>query len=437
VEHVASGRATHFHSQQELLAFILRLLTEAPSERKKKIHIPAAVTKLLKTPYDWVYYTEERPYLNNRRLYWPRGRVLGGCSSINYMIYIRGDCLDDDHWRDLGNSGWNFSEVLPYFKKAENQKRGASEYHGVGGPLNVADARYVNPLSRAFLEAAVEAGMTRNSDFNGPQQEGVGFLQVTQKQGRRHSAADAYLKPALNRPNLVVRTQAHVTRVQVERSRAVDVTYAQNGQLQEVRVSTEVILCGGAINSPQLLMLSGIGPANHLNALGIPAVVDLPGVGQNLQDHLLAPVIYACTQPVTMASAETLSNLLKYLIFKRGPLVSAIGEVAGFFKSKPGLRDPDLALLFGAVYFLNHGIVQPKTHHFSIGPSLMRLQSRRHLCLRSNDPLEPPAIQPNYLSCQADLEALVKGVNLLAGWCGRKRSTCSWVPRPACLSSRG
>jgi len=388
------------------------LLEAGGPDRKQEIHIPAAFSKLFKSPYDWAYYTEEQRHLKNRRLYWPRGKVLGGSSSINAMVYIRGNPYDYDHWRGLGNEGWCFSDVLPYFKKAENQERGASEYHDVGGPLNVADLRYSNPLSRAFIEAGVEIGLPHNNDFNGPEQEGVGFYQVTQKQGKRHSAAAAYLKPALSRPNLTVRTYAHVTRLLLEKTRVVGVAYVENGKPDQVSVNREVILCSGTINSPQLLMLSGLGPADHLKTVGISVVLDLPGVGQNLQDHLFVSVAYECTQPVTLASAERVGNILKYLVFKRGLLTSNVAEAGGFIKTKPDLPTPDLQLHFGPAYYLNHGFTRPEGHGFTIGPTLIRSQSRGLMTLRSSDPFEPPAIQPNYLASEADQQVLIEGVKL-------------------------
>ncbi len=383
------------------------LLEAGGPDQKQEIQVPVAWYKLFKGLYDWAYVTEEQPHLNNRRIYWPRGKVLGGSSSMNAMIYIRGSRCDYDHWHDLGNAGWSFSEALPYFKKAENQERGASEYHGVGGPLNVADLRYINPLSRAFVEAGVEIGLPHNSDFNGPEQEGVGFVQVTQKRGQRHSTAVAYLKPILNRPNLTVQTYTQTTRLLFEGTHVVGVEYVQDSVPDQVRVNREVILCGGTINSPHLLMLSGIGPADHLKALGIAVVVDLPGVGQNLQDHLLVGVAYGCTQPITLASAGTIGNIVKYMLFKKGPLTSNMVEAGGFIRTRLDLPTPDLQLHFAPGF-----TPDPEREGFTFGPTLLRPQSRGRITLRSNDPFEPPAIQPNYLASEADLQLLVEGVKL-------------------------
>lgn len=389
------------------------LLLEAGSpDQTKEIHIPIAFSKLLKTEYDWAYYTEKQPFLNHRQFYWPRGKVLGGCSSLNAMIYIRGNNSNYDHWHDLGNEGWSFSQVLHYFKKAENQERGASQYHGKGGPLNVADLRCTNPLSHAFVAAGIEVGLHRNNDFNGLQQDGVGFFQVTQKKGQRHSTAAAYLKPILHRPNLTIQTQTQVTRLLFDGTRVVGLAYQQKGEIHQIQVAKEVILSGGAINSPQLLMLSGIGAAQHLNSLGIPLVVDLPGVGQNLQDHLAVPILYQCKRPVSLASAKTTRNLLKYLLFKQGPLTSNVAEAGAFLKTKDSLPIPDIQLHFAPAYFINHGFTQPEGHGFTVGPVLLYPNSKGSITLRSSNPLEPPIIHPNYLANEADLQGLTEGLKL-------------------------
>ena len=388
------------------------LLEAGGPDKKQEIHIPAAFSKLFKSECDWAYYTEEQPNLNNRKLYWPRGKVLGGSSSMNAMIYIRGNRQDYDRWGEEGNDGWRFSDVLPYFKRAENQERGASDYHGAGGCLNVADLRCVNPLSRAFVDAAKEAGFPANDDFNGPQQEGVGLYQVTQKHGKRHSVAAAYLKPALKRPNLTVRTGAQVTGLLFENRRVTGISYVHNGRSEQARVNREVILSGGAINSPQLLMLSGVGPAGHLRALGISPIADLPGVGQNLQDHLSVPVAYKCSRAITLANAEKLGNVLNFLAFKKGPLTSNVAEAGGFVKTRAELPMPDLQFHFAPAFFINHGFTPIEGHGFTFGPTLLRPQSRGRITLRSNDPFEAPAIQPDYLASESDLQTLVEGINI-------------------------
>jgi len=378
----------------------------------KEIRIPAAFSKLFKTGVDWNYATEPESYLHERRLYWPRGKVVGGSSAINAMIYIRGNRADYDSWRELGNVGWGFAEVLPYFKKSENQERGASEFHGVGGPVNVADPRYVNPLTRAFLAAAEEIGIARNSDFNGAEQDGAALYQVTQKNGARWSAADGYLQPARERSNLTVLTGAHATRVLMEGKRAVGVAFLRGGVAEEARADREVILAGGTVNSPQLLMLSGIGPASELKAAGISPMHDLPGVGKNLQDHPMVSVGYLCTQKISLDGAETLGNFLRWLVWKNGPLASNVAEAGLFLRTRVGLAVPDLQLLFGPAYYRGHGLVRRKEHCFGFGPTLITPESRGEISLRSTNPLDAPAIRANYLSTDADLRTMIAGVRL-------------------------
>jgi choline dehydrogenase len=388
------------------------LLEAGGSDTAKEVRIPAAFSKLFKTSVDWNCSTEEEPHLNKRRLYWPRGKMLGGSSSMNAMIYMRGNPHDYDHWKNLGNDGWGFRDVLPYFKKAENHERGASEYHGSGGPLNVTDLRYINPLTRAFLAAAEEIGILGNPDFNGATQDGAGLNQVTQKNGRRHSAADAYLRPALGRSNLHVVTRAHATRVFLDRNRATGIAYVRDGVRSEARAAREVILAAGTIHSAQLLLLSGIGPADELKRAGVQPLHDLPGVGKNLQDHPMVSVGYLSKQPVSLASAETLPNFLRYLLFKRGPLVSNVAEAGIFWRTRDGLQAPDLQLLFGPVYYRNHGLQRTKEHAFGFGPTLVAPESRGSVTLRSTDPLLGPAIRANYLSHHAEMRVMIRGVRL-------------------------
>ena len=388
------------------------LLEAGGPDKKQEVHIPAAFAKLFKSPCDWAYYTEPQQKLNHRQLYWPRGKMLGGSSSMNAMIYIRGHRDDYDRWHELGNVGWAFSDVLPYFKKAEHQERGASEYHGTDGPLNVSDLRSINPLSRAFVEAGQDLGFTINADFNGAEQEGFGFYQVTQKGGKRCSTAAAYLKPILRRTNLTVRTHAQATRLVIEDKTTIGVEYRHDGRLEKQLATREIILSGGTINSPQLLMLSGIGPGALLHEAGISTIVDLPGVGENLQDHLFVSVAYACTQPVTLANAEAKKNIANYLLFKKGPLTSNVAEAGAFIRTDASLAAPDLQFHFGPVYYLNHGFTRPEGHGFTIGPTLIRPQSRGYLTLRSSDPFAPPSIQPRYLESEADMQVLVNGVRM-------------------------
>jgi choline dehydrogenase len=388
------------------------LLEAGGRDTAKEIHIPAAFSKLFKTGVDWNYSTEPEPFLNNRKLYWPRGKVLGGSSSMNAMIYIRGNATDYDGWKNLGNDGWGFADVLPYFKKSESRERGACEFHGTGGPVNVADLRLVNPLTRAFLAGAKEIGIAENADFNATAQDGVGLYEVTQKNGQRHSAADAYLRPALARPNLTLVSKAQATRVLIENGRATGVAFIRNGVAEEAHATSEVILAGGTVNSPQLLMLSGVGPADDLVRLGIPVVHNLPGVGKNLQDHPMVSVGYLCTQPVSLDSAETFANLLRYLIFKQGPLTSNVAEAGLFTRSRGGLNVPDIQLLFGPAYYRGHGLVRRKENCFGFGPTLITPESRGTISLRSANPLDAPAIRANYLSTDADMRTMIEGVRL-------------------------
>jgi choline dehydrogenase len=388
------------------------LLEAGGRDTAREIGIPAAFSKLFKTGVDWNYSTEPEPYLNNRRLYWPRGKVLGGSSSINAMIYIRGNAADYDGWKALGNEGWGFADVLPYFKKSENRERGSCQFHGAGGPVNVADLRLVNPLTRAFLAGAKEIGLAENSDFNGAAQEGAGLYEVTQKGGRRHSAADAYLRPALERPNLTVLSGAHTTRVLIEKGRATGFAFLRNGATEQAHATNEVILAGGTVNSPQLLMLSGVGPADQLARLGIATIHNLPGVGANLQDHPMVSVGYLCTQPVSLDGAETLANLLRYLVFKKGPLTSNVAEAGLFTRSRDGLNVPDIQLLFGPAYYRGHGLVRRKENCFGFGPTLITPQSRGSVSLRSANPLDAPAIRANYLSTDSDMRTMIEGVRM-------------------------
>lgn len=391
------------------------LLEAGKPDRRPEIHIPTGAVRLLKSELDWAYTTEPEPQLHHRRLYWPRGKTLGGSSSINAMIYIRGHPQDYDRWAELGNPGWSYAEVLPYFKKSQHQERGADAYHGVGGLLHVSDLRSLNVLSQAFVHGALALGLPFNSDFNGPTQEGVGFYQVTIKDGQRHSTARAFLQPALSRPNLTVLTQAHALQVQFTGRRAIGVVYHHQGRTLQAPAQREVILCGGAIASPQLLLLSGVGPAEALQALGLPVVVNLPGVGQNLQDHLHVTLTYTCPRPVGLAGANTLGNLLRYLIWRQGPLTSNGAEAGAFIKTQADLPAPDLQLHFGPAILQAHGFgpVGPFDQHgFSLAPGLTRPQSRGSISLASPDPWQAPRIQANYGAVPADLETIMAGVKL-------------------------
>lgn len=388
------------------------LLEAGQPDRSLKIRIPAALSQLFKTKYDWAYHTEPEANLNNRQLFIPRGKVLGGSSSINAMIYIRGHRVDYDHWKDLGNPGWGFEEVLPYFQKAESQELKSSK-NIPGKKSLVSNRRYTNLLSHTFIKAATEMGFPHLDNLNIPEPEGLGLYQVTQKNGQRYSVADAYLKPILHRANLTIQTQAQVTRLLSAGNRVYGVEYLdRDHHSHNLKAEKEVILCGGAINSPQLLMLSGIGPAKHLQDLGIKTVANLPGVGQNLQDHLGVGLFYKCKQSITLDKADNLVNLLQYLLFKRGALTSNVVEAGGFVKTQPDLTVPDLQLLFGPAYFIEHGFLKPQGYGFSFGFTGLRPKSRGEIILRSGDPLTPALVKPNYLSHQSDLEVLIAGIKL-------------------------
>lgn len=385
--------------------------------RQKEISIPAAWPKLFKSDCDWDYETEPNPGMGGRRIYVPRGKTLGGSSSVNAMMYVRGHRDDYDEWAALGNPGWSYDEVLPYFKRSENNSRGASDHHGADGPLAVSDPRDPNPLSLAFVEAAVEAGIPRNDDCNGATQDGAGLVQVLEHRAQRCSAADAFLRPALRRPNLEVISEAHVTRIVFDGSRAVGVAYRQgpgDGEEQIVRCDREVVLCGGAFNSPQLLLLSGVGPADEIRAHGLDVVQDLPGVGRNLHDHPAGKLMARCPEPVSLFTAETPGQLVRYLLFRRGMLTSNGGEAIAFVRTRPERTAPDVELIFLPVLWLGEGLTPPTEHGFTVAAMLLRPESRGRVRLRSADPLAPPVIEMNLLSDPrgSDLATLVRGLEI-------------------------
>ena len=390
---------------------VLLLEAGGPDDRAE-IHIPAAFSRLFGTAVDWGYSTEPQRHLASRALYWPRGKVLGGSSAINAMIYIRGNRADYDGWAEGGCSGWGFEDVLPYFKRSEDNARGASSYHGVGGPLPVADLRDPSPLSERFIEAAQEAGLALNDDFNGQSQEGVGLYQVTQRAGRRISAYTAFLKPVVDRENLTIRTHAHATAVCIEKGKATGVWYSHEGEQKRADASSEVILCGGAINTPQLLMLSGIGSADALRTHGIDVVVDQPEVGQNLQDHLIVGLRYRSSETSSLLAAESLKSVAQYLISRRGMLSSNVAEAGAFVSTRDAESVPDLQFHCAPALFEDHGRERPREHGFSLGPTLVRSHSRGHLMLRSDDPTAHPTIDPCYLDDPRDLQTLVEGLKL-------------------------
>ncbi len=382
------------------------------------IHMPAMMGFLPDGPFDWRYRTVPQLHCNLRRFPWPRGRTLGGSSSINYMIYIRGHAADYDHWAELGNKGWSYEEVLPYFKKSEHNERMENRFHGRGGPLNVADHRFRHPLSEMFVAAAQDTGVSANDDFNGSSQDGSGFYQLTQKDGLRWSTASAFLRPALERPNLTVVTNALVCRVRFEGRRAVGVEYVCRGRSASVDASRDVILSGGSINSPHLLMLSGVGPADHLGAAGIDVVADLPGVGRNLQDHLGTFLRYEITVPFSLygATPEQLAAVqAEYETTRQGLFTSNIAE-AGVFLRTAGSDGPPNLQGFFLPYCLTESPLdafQPYCHGVSFAFYVNRPASRGQITLGSADPLEQPLIDPAYLSAPADLPQFVAGLQML------------------------
>jgi choline dehydrogenase len=395
------------------------LLIEAGGRDKSAmIHMPAGIPALLgkPNPFNWYYETEGQQHLNGRRLYWPRGRGWGGSSSINGMIYIRGHARDYDGWRQMGCDGWSFADVLPYFKRAEGNENGGDDFHGGEGPLRVSNGRSTNPLFRSFIRAGLEAGHQETKDFNGAQQEGFGPYQLTIHNGKRWSAAKAYLHDAVKRPNLTVESNAHVARVLFEGKRAVGVEFVQKKQVQKARATREVILCGGAVNTPQVLQLSGIGDGETLRRFSIPVVAELNGVGRNLQDHLDCSIQYECSQPITLYSqSKPLSALktgLQYMLFGTGLATGQGLESGAFLKSRPEVETPDLQLHFITALMYDHTRVRGDRHGFMTHVCQLRPQSRGYITLKSADPLVAPIIQPNYLEAEEDRRVLREGVKL-------------------------
>ncbi len=374
--------------------------------------IPAAFSKLFKTRHDWAYQSEPKPALLGRRLYIPRGKLLGGSSAMNAMIYIRGNPLDYDRWAAAGADGWSYADVLPFFERSEDQGRGALPGHGVGGPMRVEDGRYRNPLSAAFVEACGQVGIPYNEDFNSGRQDGAGYYQVTQKAGRRWSAANAYLFPAIGRPNLTVVRGAHVTRIVFDQQKAIGVEYLKDNRRLLARARRESILAAGAIGSPQLLLLSGVGPADALSSFGIRAVVELDGVGKNLQDHPAIGIALECTKPISLRIAEAPMAYLEYAARRTGPLCSNIAEAGAFVRSYSTAEAPDIQFHFAPAYYVDHGFVRPPGHGFTIGPTLVAPSSRGRLTLRSAQPFAPPLICGNHLSEARDMKALLAGIKL-------------------------
>jgi choline dehydrogenase len=390
------------------------LLVEAGGkDRSPNIKIPAGFAKQFHTKLDWDFATEPEPHCNGRSLYIPRGKSLGGSSSMNAMLYVRGRPLDYDLWENEGAAGWGWEDVRPYFLKAEHNERGASEHHAVGGPLNVADERSPRPLTKRFLDAAERVGIPKISDYNGPEQDGAALAQVTQRNGRRWSTADAYLRPAQDRPNLEIRTGVHVARIMLDGDRAVGVVLRDGrGREETALAEREVLLSAGAIGSPQILMLSGIGPADHLREVGVDVKLDSPNVGANLMDHPYVVCVWESTVAESLYGADKPKPLLEWLLRRSGPLTSSVAEALAFVRSRPGLPAADLQYHFAPAYFVDHGAEEFDGHAFTLGPVLISPKSRGEVRLAAADPVAKPRIITNSLAEPEDLAALVTGVEL-------------------------
>src|SRR6202161_1868050 len=399
------------------------LLEAGGHDRHFWIHVPLGFGKLFdNAKVNWLYKSEPEAELNNRQIIQPRGRVLGGSSSINGLLYIRGQHEDFDHWRQLGNTGWAFADVLPYFRRAEDQERGADELHGAGGPLAVSNVSEPHPLCEAFIDAAQQAGFGRNDDFNGASQEGAGYFQLTAKNGRRWSTAVGYLRQARQRPNLKVVSNALATRVLFSGRRAIGVEYRQ-GQKHEQTTSTayadgEIIVAGGAFNSPQLLQLSGLGPAKILRELGIDVVADMPGVGADLQDHLQVRMQYRCTEPITMNDVinhwrHRYGAGLRYMLTRKGLLTIGAGYAGAFLRTRPELATPDVQIHFLIFSADTGGAALHPCRGFMTSVCQLRPQSRGFVRIKSNDASVPPAIQPRYLTARTDCDTVVDGLKVM------------------------
>jgi choline dehydrogenase len=404
------------------------LLEAGGPDRSLWIHVPLGYGKTITDRrVNWMYETEPDPGLGGRRVFWPRGKVLGGSSSINGLLYVRGQAEDFDQWRQQGNAGWSFDDVLPYFRRSEGRVGpGDDGLHGRDGPLCVSDLKDRNALSEAYAGAAESIGIPRNDDYNGVTQEGVGYFQTTARNGRRCSAAVAFLRPAMKRPNLRVITGALARRVLFEGRRAVGVACSVGGVTRTVRARREVILCGGAVNSPQLLLLSGIGAGAHLRAMGVEVLHDLPGVGQNLQDHFQTRFIYRCSQPITvndimMSRSKMVRMVLQYALFRTGPLAVSAGQVAIFTRTRPGLATPDVQF-----HYIGFSADRPaeglhKFSGFMQSVCQLRPESRGEILLKSPDPQAHPAIHPNYLSTELDRRTVIDGMRLCRRIAGQEK----------------
>ena len=396
------------------------LVEAGPVDKSVLIHCPAGLALLAKNGQaNWAFDTVPQPGLNGRRGYQPRGKVLGGSSSVNAMIYTRGHRDDYDHWAAEGNPGWAYADVLPYFKRAEHNERGADAWHGAGGPLNVMDLRSPNRFGPVFVEAGRQAGFPENRDFNGAAQDGVGMYQVTHKNGERFSAAKGYLTPNLSRPNLHVITDAYTTRILTQGKRAVGVEYRHGGRLEQIKAVREVLLCAGALQSPQVLMLSGIGPGAQLQQHGIATVHDLPGAGENLHDHV--DVVQVVNAPhlkdlfgiSAVGLVRAVKGIFEWRNHRSGMLTTNFAEAGGFIKSQPDEPIPDLQLHFVVGKLVDHGRKTTFGHGYSCHVSLLRPKSRGSVKLAGADPMAVPLIDPNFLGERDDVDRLMRGFKLM------------------------
>ena len=392
----------------------VQLLEAGGKDRSPNIKIPAAFGKQFHdAKLDWDFATEPEPGCAGRRLYVPRGKSLGGSSSMNAMLYVRGRPLDYDLWVKAGAAGWGWDEVLPYFLRAEHNERGPSEFHAVGGPLNVADQRSPRPLAQELLAASEAVGIPYVADYNGPEQDGASLFQVTQKRGRRWSAADAYLRPAMSRPNLEVITGAHVLGLELGGERVTGVRYRPGrGGEQVTRPEREVLLCAGSIGSPHVLLLSGIGPADELAEVGVEVRHDLPGVGKNLQDHPFLPVNFEVRNSETMLGADKPQHLAEWVLRRSGKLTSPVAEVCAFVRTRSGLPAADIQYHMGAAFYERHGSVEHNAHACTIAPVLVSPRARGEVTLRSGDPRAKPRILTNSLTEPEDVASMMAGLKL-------------------------
>ena len=388
------------------------LLEAGGSNASMEVRVPAAFSKLFKTPADWDFESGPEPGARDRRLYVPRGRLVGGSSAINAMIYIRGRPSDYTRWVEDGADGWDWETVEKAFLEVEDNARGAGPHHATGGELRVEDLSDPSPFSRRFVEGAIQAGIPANPDFNGSRQEGVGLFQVNQRRGRRWSAADAFLTPAITRPTLQVEPDALVERVLIEGGRATGVVYHQAGNRITARAEAEVILAAGAIGSPALLQRSGIGDPDHLRRVGVEPLIEASGVGENLQDHPVVMLIDTATAGPTLDEAENLPNLMRYLIRRRGPLTSNVGEAGAFVRSSHAGPEPDLQFHFAPAFFADHGFTDFPGRAYTTGPLLLNPASRGWVRIRDTDPASKPEIVGNHLTEPEDLPPLVEGIRI-------------------------